>query len=188
MKPKRSESTWKWSVKLMDSAWLHTSCSSHDPLFLTNPSFISLTLFPLPICSQGHTGYFSIPKNSQHCLCVCVFLKFPHYIKSFFNWISSFHVFIEPVIQSSIQWVLSDWLFICHILWSYLQRCCPSAPGDKALALCLFKTTEKVGLEFTLFSSTPYNIRAVEDGIFLLKKVIAWWANSPKGQNAHIHG
>lgn len=185
MKPKRSESTWKWSVKLTDAAWLHTSCSNHDPLFLTNPSFISLTLFPLPICSQGYTGFQEQPTLPMR---VCVFLKFPHYIKSFFNWSSSFRVFIEPVIQSSIQWVLSDWLFICRILWSYLQRCCPSAPGDKTLALCLFKTTEKVGLEFTLFSSTVYNIHAVEDGIFLLKEVIAWWANSAKGQSAHVHG
>lgn len=42
--PKRREWTWKRGVKLTDSVWLHTSCSSYDPLFSTIAFLFSHTL------------------------------------------------------------------------------------------------------------------------------------------------
>lgn len=43
-KPKRREWTWKRGVKLTDSVWLLTSCSSYDPLFSTIAFLFSHTL------------------------------------------------------------------------------------------------------------------------------------------------
>lgn len=113
-------------------------------------SFLTLYSCRLPMCSQGHTGYFFITGNSPPRP------LFPHHISSSFHCLCSFHLSVEPnpVIHSLIQWVLSAWLFIClHFaaLSAEVLSICPNRQNTGSVYFKPFFTQGKLAEQLSSF-------------------------------------
>lgn len=165
-KLKKREWTWKRGVKWRDSIWLHTSCSSYDPLFSTIALLFSHTLILSSSNMQSGTYwllFYFWKQPSPHLYVVLYF----HTISALPPTASAPSTCLLSQIQLFTAWsngsYQPDCLSVC-ILLSYLLRCCPSVLIDKTLALCLFETIiypGKVGRVLIFFSSIAHHIHAV---------------------------